>query len=98
MDDFWNTQVMERPPRPLVPADMAVDALLDARSQPAIDRNFGALEAIDELLARISHRQRLTPDEAIVVAFQLNAAERQFGTGPAPIVERRRRRSVGAGA
>ena len=88
---------MERPPRPLVPADMAVDALLDARSQPENHRNRQTLEAIDELLARISHRQRLTPDEAIVVVFQLNAAERQFG-GPSPVADRRRRRSVGAGA
>ncbi len=88
MDDFWNTQVMDRAPRPLVPADMAVDALLDARSQPG---NEGAIDAIDELLARISHRQRLTPDEAIVVVFQLNAAERQFGTGAAGVRRLRRR-------
>ena len=93
MDDFWNTQVMERPPRPLVPADMAVDALLDARHQPENHRNPEVLVAIDELLARICHRQQLTPDEAIVVVFQLNAAERQFGAA-APIVDRRRRRSV----
>jgi hypothetical protein len=77
---------------------MAVDALLDARCQPENHENRQTLEAIDELLARISHRQRLTPDEAIVVVFQLNAAERQFGGGPSPIADRRRRRSVGAGA
>ena len=98
MDDFWNTQVMERAPRPLVPADMAVDALLDARSQPENHENRLALEAIDELLARISHRQRLTPDEAIVVVFQLNAAERQFVGVPAPATDRRRRRFAAVGA
>lgn len=97
MDDFWNTQVMDRAPRPLVPADMAVDALLDARCQPAIHDNREAIDAVDELLARISHRQRLTPDEAIVVVFQLNAAERQFARTRPGNVERRRR-SVGAGA
>jgi len=93
VDDFWNTQVMERAPRPLVPADMAVDALLDARIEPG---NEGAVDAIDELLARISHRQRLTPDEAIVVVFQLNAAERQYGVGPK--VDRRLRRRATADA
>ena len=85
MDDFWNTQVLERAPLPLVPAEMAVDALLDARCQPGIHENPDAVEAVDELLARISHRQRLTPDEAIVVVFQLNAAERQFSRAPARV-------------
>ncbi len=98
MDDFWNTQVLDRAPRPLVPADMAVDALLDARSQSGICENPDALAAVDELLARISHRRRLTPDEAIVVVFQLNAAERQFGRAPTPVVDRRRRRSTAVGA
>ncbi len=98
MDDFWNTQVLDRAPQPLVPAEMAVDALLDARCQPGIQENPEAVKAVDELLARISHRQRLTPDEAIVVVFQLNAAERQFGRAPAPVVDRRRRRFVSVGA
>ena len=60
---------MERPPRPLVPADMAVDALLDARSQAENRQNRQTLEAIDEMLARISHRQRLTPDEASALSL-----------------------------
>lgn len=98
VDDFWNTQVLDRAPRALVPADMAVDALLDARCQPGIQENPDALDAVDELLARISHRQRLTPDEAIVVVFQLNAAERQFGRAAAPVTDRRRRRFASVGA
>ncbi|MGZ4681209.1 MAG: hypothetical protein ACXWBN_06330 [Acidimicrobiales bacterium] len=92
MDDFWNAE-LKRAPRPLVPAVMVVDALLDARS---VAGNEQALDAIDELLSRISHRQRLTPDEAIVVVFQLNAAERQFGTVAS--AERKLRRRVSATA
>ena len=76
MDDFWNTQVMERPPRPLVPADMAVDALLEQEAQRAAQTNDGNRAWV----IRDAMKEQRTPVPAHSCAVTRSACSTRLGS------------------